>query len=336
MYTNINNNANATQKFPPLLRVGALIVASLMIVAPFASLPNVLAVTPGSSLSPSSSSTSTSSNSLSNLIPIQAVKCPSGTSFNLLTRMCNGSPTCPTDTTLNQATEKCEGTVQPTCASGTTGAINGGVVCQTLPVCSSGTYNPQTDSCEQTLQSEPICPETSTLNPLTHKCESPPPLDQCIAGAIKQQTSDGKIYCVIREPNAQTPCPQDYTHGPDFNPNACVKQIICPTGMSIDPADGLCKGTINENPSCSTGTFNAATNKCEQTLFSAASCNQGTLDPTTDKCESNPTLCPSGYSLNSGTGLCQISQVVTCPSGTSLNSSQEHAKDYQLVLQVSS
>ena len=130
---------------------------------------------------------------------------------------------------------------------------------------------------------DPTCPQGTTYNGTTKKCEA----------------------------NPDFVCPQ----GTVFNSatNLCEAGAICPEGSTINSQTGRCEAPVTV--SCPNGmTYNSVTQKCEV----GANCPNGTLNTNTDRCELNPSpQCPPGTTYNTTTKKCNAAP--QCPPQTSLN-----------------
>jgi len=142
--------------------------------------------------------------------------------------------------------------------------------CVTDPTCTTGTYNPATDQCEEVITVPATC-ASGTLNTATDLCETTiTSAPTCLFGTLNTVIDK----CVFR---------------------ICIPFFGCQT--------------FRISPTCSIGTYNTVTNLCEATLTSAPSCSIGTYNPATDVCDATlPSVatCSIG-SLNTATDLCEIS-----------------------------
>lgn len=189
-------------------------------------------------VSDGNSTTSATVNIIVNPTPV----CPAGyTSNGVDCTPDDTTPTsgCPADTAFNAESGLCESTLTGipattdlSCPEGST--LNGENMCVANPVdpvaptCTVGSYNPETNQCEDNSGETPVidpavCPDGSLLNNDTDMCETP-------AG----------------EPTAPTEtlsCPEGYT-GPDGESNCAPDPIepstpVCPAN-AIDNGDGTC------------------------------------------------------------------------------------------------
>ena len=187
-----------------------------------------------------------------------------------------------------------------------------------------------------------MCPDGSTLNGTSDKCEANPTIS-CQPGYAYDQSLDLCVQAAscpsngVLNTNADLceillndgSCPVGYTY--DNILQACVQNITCSDGGTYNAVRDRCE--IAATLTCPAGyAFNAGSGKCEQ----APPCPSGsTYSTTVDKCIQNATIgCPSGYSYNSGTGKCE--QSPSCPSGGSYsyaNNRCEVAATYNYVPQ---
>jgi hypothetical protein len=296
-------------------------------------------------------------------IPYPAVTptCPTGTSFNSTTLICEGSPICPPGSIYDPVIRSCSTVVNPVCVVGTT--INTDRdLCEAGPTCVEGnSFNAGTDRCESLPQcpwgsfydvdkdacvknngfTSPTCPKETflngftdwceggmqcspgaTYNPSTKECEATP---TCANGDLKYTTFDWALTAPGYQ-YAYCDIPASTT------PSSCVANTTLDT--DLDKCTALTE--------CPTGTFfNHYTLWCEATPYcppdayyypslgicvatasTQPTCPSGArFNGTTDLCEQQP-LCSDGR-YDPAADICNINKIlaVTCPWGTTPNGS---------------
>jgi len=157
---------------------------------------------------------------------------------------------------------------------------------------------------------DPICPDGSTLNTGTDKCESDPNISCPSGGYIYNSDID---TCAT-----DVNCPDSGGLNPDSDLcEIVVTSDLCPAGHAYNGSLDAC---IKEVVCAESGIYNSSTDKCE--IGYTPACLDGYVyNSSIQKCERDP-VCPSGSSYNSTYNKClKAVASVTCPSGYSYNSS---------------
>jgi len=231
--------------------------------------------------------------------------CPSG--YVPSGSSCVSNPYCPSGTTLNVSTGMCQQTTQatPNCPNGFTynSTYN---VCVAAPTCPTmngvtGTLNPSTDRCEVA----PInsCPSGMTYNSSVGKCQQAP---TCPIGSMLNTNND------VCETSVTYNCPNGYSYS--VTNGMCVSPVNCSSG-TLNTTTNQCESSPVY--SCPTGYFYVGPTGADVTgvCQGAASCPPGgTLNTTTNRCEADPQCsigemqsqgCFTGYSCPLGNYPCQ-------------------------------
>ncbi len=284
--------------------------------------------------------------------------CPSGFTYNAFTNICEIAATftpassCPDGYTFDTASSKCVGPPNSACSTfgGTWGYYE--------RACTSGSELPGFGWDDETGQyvgpwkcaagysvirssgacsgpmSTASCPDGSTINTYTSKCEAVAG-PACAAGQTynTQNTECDFAPVISASPSA---CPPGYALNVDTNVCAGDRNSACPFGGSYGYYERACTSG-SELPgfswddetgqyvgpwACPTGfALNRNTGSC-----SGAACPSGQVyDPATSTCETPPPavastlICPSGSSFNPTFNKCEAANLNPCPTGFSYN-----------------